>query len=120
MAQAGLELTEICLPLSPKCWDQRHAILPGFPCQASLWLLRIQTQLLMSAWQMLCQLSQLPCPPALLHFLCAHRKCIWRSEVNVECLSWLLLSLRPTEWLATLRDLPVSTSQLWEHRHRSL
>jgi hypothetical protein len=23
--QAGLELTEICLPLPPKCWDQRHA-----------------------------------------------------------------------------------------------
>ena len=23
--QAGLKLTEICLPLPPKCWDKRHA-----------------------------------------------------------------------------------------------
>jgi hypothetical protein len=25
LVQAGLELTEICLPLPPKSWDYRHA-----------------------------------------------------------------------------------------------
>jgi hypothetical protein len=26
--QAGLELTEICLPLPPECWDLRHVLPP--------------------------------------------------------------------------------------------
>ena len=30
--QAGLELTEIRLPLPPECWDERRVLLPPTNC----------------------------------------------------------------------------------------